>query len=504
MEVMIGIDLCRVSSKEQAEGFSLESQAVGNKSYAGKNGINLAKRFQIAESASAGKNRKIFKQLMELLNKDNSITELIVEKTDRVTRNLSDLVQVNDWLQKSENNRLHLVKENLIITKNSKSTETFIWSIKASVAEFYSRNLKEEVLKGMDQKAEEGWYPNNRKFGYRLVLKDRRKVWEINPAEAYFVKQVFLLYSSGFSLKEVRNRVFELGLNRNGKPISANSLSIILKDPFYIGRFSWRGKIYEGNHPPLITPEAYYRAQEILAGKGHSRFTKHFFPYSKGLIKCPTCNHSLVGELQKGVVYYRCHKCKGQKYLKEETIGLEILKHLEKFEVDKPSLADWIRDALKAYRGEELFFTNSVVDSLSEQLKQVHTRRSKLFDDHADGKIDESFYQQKLTEYSSQIKDFEKGIAANNRNEELSIKLAHSIFELALRANKLYSKKFTPEEKWRFLKVASSNITNKGDYLDVTYKNGFEVLLNRPKLQVGEPHRIRTCNRMLKRHLLYR
>ncbi len=492
MKVMQAIGLSRVSTKDQQEGFSLTAQTNLVKEYSQRNKFNLVETVEMAETASGERIRKRFRQLIERLNKDGSITELVVEKTDRVTRNLADLVAVNNWLQKKEENHLHLVKENLVISKNSKSTETFIWSIKASVADFYSKNLGEEVRKGMNQKAAEGWFPNNRKVGYKLVLKEDRKVWEINPDEAIFVKQAFSFYISGLSIKETVTRLFDAGFRQNGKPIAKNHLWKILKDPFYIGKFNWRGQIYEGKQQPLVSPDVFYRTQELLEGKSHARTKKHIFSYGKGLIKCPTCDHSLVGELQRGQVYYRCHSCEKQKYLKEDVIGTEIIQHLKKFEIKSPRLADWIKDALKAYRGEELLFTNNVLKTLTDQLEQVNTRRSKLYDDHADGKVDEGFYEVKMAEYNAQVKDLEKGIAKNERNEELSIKLAHSIFELALRAKSLYLKRFTPEKKWQFLKLASSNITNKGDYLDITYKNGFEVLFKRPKLQIGSGAGIRT------------
>ena len=501
IKLMQAIGLSRVSTKDQQEGFSLTSQTNLLKEYSKKHDFDLVEIIEMAESASSERNRKLFRQLMDRLDKDSSITELVVEKTDRITRNWADLVAVNNWLQKNENNHLHLVKENLIINKNSKSTETFIWSIKASVADFYSRNLREEVLKGMEQKALEGWYPNNKKFGYRLVLKEGRKVWEINPAEAFFVKQAFSLYASGLSIKAVVKRLFEMGLRHSGRPVAGDHLWKILKDVFYIGKFNWRGQIYEGKHEPIISLERFYYVQDLLQGKGHSRTIKHFFAYGKGLIKCPTCNHSLVGELQKGQVYYRCHECKDQKYLKEELIGAEIVKHLEKFEIVSPRLADWIKDALKSYRNEETLFTNDTLKKLADELELYNVRKSRLYDDHVDGKIEDNLYQQKMAEYDTRIKELEAGISQNQRNDSLSYKLADSIFELASKAKHLYLKKFTPEEKWQFLRLASSNITNRGDYLDITFKNGFDVLFNRPKLQIGEPGRIRTSDTRLKRPL---
>ncbi len=473
--------MARVSSKEQAEGYSLNAQKKDLTSYTTKNNFRVFDSFQISETASKDKQRKIFNSKMKLLYKNPQVTEFVVEKVDRLTRNFQDTINIDLWLNKNDNNKIHFVKQNRVIHKNSKSDEIFIWRIEVAVAERTANNISEEVRKGMTQKAEEGWYPNNRKFGYRLVLKDRQKVWEKDPLEAQFVERMFRLYVSGMSIRGLRNFIYEQGLQRLGKPISVSYIQRVLRDPFYSGKFNWGGVTYDGKHGTIISPDVFYKAQDLLDGKNHPNATKRFFVYGRGLIKCQYCFHSLTGEMQKGFVYYRCHHCKGQKYQKEDLISTRILDHLSRFEVKSERLLGWVKDALSAYRDEEYLFNVDVVKNLEEQKKQVKTQRKTLYDNYTAKKVTEDFYNEQYNDYTEQITNLDASIASEERSEDLSYKLAVSIFELASKAKYLWLKKFTPEKKWKFLKLASSNIIADGDYLDISYKNGFNVLYNQEK-----------------------
>ena len=62
---------------------------------------------------------------------------------------------------------IHLVKEGRVIGKESRSQDKFMHDIQVAVAKHYVENLKEEVKKGMREKAEEGIYPGRAPIGYR-------------------------------------------------------------------------------------------------------------------------------------------------------------------------------------------------------------------------------------------------------------------------------------------------------------------------------------------------
>jgi site-specific DNA recombinase len=148
--------LARVSSKAQGdEGYSLDSQLKLLRGYCDKHGLEVVKKFKVAETASKEQSRKIFHEMLVYLGKQK-IYHLAVEKTDRFTRNFRDAVAIDEWLDKDEARRLHAVKENLTLHKNAKSDVKFMWNIHLSVAKKYTDNLREEAMKGWAEKLAQG------------------------------------------------------------------------------------------------------------------------------------------------------------------------------------------------------------------------------------------------------------------------------------------------------------------------------------------------------------
>lgn len=75
----------------------------------------------------------------------------MVEKTDRLYRNLKDWVTVDEL-----GVEIHFVKENVVLSGESRSSEKFMHGIKVLVAKNYIDNLSEETRKGMLEKAQCG------------------------------------------------------------------------------------------------------------------------------------------------------------------------------------------------------------------------------------------------------------------------------------------------------------------------------------------------------------
>jgi site-specific DNA recombinase len=86
----------------------------------------------------------------------------IVEKTDRLYRNFRDCVTLEDLEVE-----IHLPKEGQVIGKDSKSQAKLVHGIQVVIARNYIENLREEVRKGMREKAEQGIYPSRPPLGYR-------------------------------------------------------------------------------------------------------------------------------------------------------------------------------------------------------------------------------------------------------------------------------------------------------------------------------------------------
>jgi site-specific DNA recombinase len=64
---------------------------------------------------------------------------------------------------------IHLPKEGQIISKYSKSQAKLVHGIQVVIARNYIENLREEVRKGMREKAEQGIYPSRPRLDIRIT-----------------------------------------------------------------------------------------------------------------------------------------------------------------------------------------------------------------------------------------------------------------------------------------------------------------------------------------------
>src|SRR6266513_3235312 len=199
LERIQAVSYSRVSSKDQEkEGYSIPAQQKLETNYAAEHGFAVVREFIDVETAKRA-GRTGFGQMVEYFRKNRSCRVLLVEKTDRLYRNFRDYVTLDEL-----DVQIHFVKENGILSRDSRSSEKFIQGIKVLMAKNYIDNLSEEARKGMQEKAEQGIWPTKCPLGYRNVTgADGKKIIATDPAIAPLIIKLFEWYARGdISLKE--------------------------------------------------------------------------------------------------------------------------------------------------------------------------------------------------------------------------------------------------------------------------------------------------------------
>ncbi len=361
----------RVSSKEQEkEGYSIPAQLKLLKDYAAAEGFTVAQEYVDVETAKQT-GRAAFGEMVTWLRAHPDVRVILVEKTDRLYRNLKDWVTIDEL-----DAEIHFPKEGVVLSRKSRSSEKFMHGIKVLMAKNYIDNLSEEARKGMQEKAEQGIWPTKTPLGYLNVTgPDGRKVIAVDPEVAPVFSKLFEWYATGeFALKEVAKKARAAGLvyKKSGKPVPTSTVHSILRNRLYTGWFEWNGKLYQGKHDPLVSVEAWERVQGVMDGRNaskHRRMT-HDFAFS-GLIACARCGCSVVGEIKKQkYISYHCtgyaDKCRGEpascrrKYVREEVLEKQFTAMLGQLRFDDEVL-EWVREALHASHADE---------------RQEHERRS--------------------------------------------------------------------------------------------------------------------------------
>src|SRR5271156_6583144 len=212
----------RVSSKDQErEGYSIPAQLKFLREYAQNHELNVLREFVDVETAKMT-GRKHFGEMVRFLRGHKTCRIVLVEKTDRLYRNFRDCVTLEDL-----DIEIHLPKEGQIISKESRSQAKLVHGIQLVIARNYIENLREEVRKGMREKAEQGIYPSRPPLGY--TNNKASHTIEVDGRKAPIAKRLFEIYGSGkYSLSMLRQSIkADFGMT-----FSNGYLVRILKNPF--------------------------------------------------------------------------------------------------------------------------------------------------------------------------------------------------------------------------------------------------------------------------------
>ncbi|MBL8121308.1 recombinase family protein [Candidatus Saccharibacteria bacterium] len=371
------VTLARVSSKSQEDGYSLNSQQKLMDKYCADQKLRVVKKFRISETASKNEQRKVFREMLRYV-KHQKIVNLVVEKTDRLTRNLRDAVVVDDWLESDEHRRLHMVKESLVIHKYSRSDEKLMWGIYVAFAKKYTDNLREEAMKGWQEKLAQGWMPAPSPYGYTTTVENGKKVHVIDEKRAFLVEHAFKMYlQAGQNISTVTAEVAKSGLlSSKGRPLVKSAVHKVLRNPFYIGKIQFDGKRYPGAHEPLLSRKLFMAVQDKLKDGYHERKKEH---------------NPLF---------------KGRQFLREDRLEDYLLMCLDEIDNSRAGgrllhrLTGLLESMRQSYIGQH---RESVMKAIRQQIKRLERIEDNLYEDKLAGVIGGQKYTDKVAELHDEL-----------------------------------------------------------------------------------------------------
>jgi site-specific DNA recombinase len=345
---MNGVIYCRVSSKEQVEGTSLESQRLACEEYARANKIGVLKVFvEQGESAKFADRT----QLMELLEfcreKTGKVQVLLVWKVDRFARNVGDHFNIKASLLKYG---VRVVSATEPIDSNPEGN--LMETILAGFAQFDNDIRAMRTVHGMRRKIQEGIFPWGPPFGYKSSVKgDEKKTEPDQPSQPSFglLQKAWKEFAKGIYTKaEIRRLMTTWGIvTPRGLPLSPQSLDNLFRNPYYAGVLvdPWSGEEFEGKHLPIVSRQDFARVQQIVSRHNLSvphQKVRPEFPL-RGLVRCQDCGAYLTAAFSRGrsrrYSYYRCGnpKCGHQGGYRSETVHEEFEAFLDVI-VPRPEL----------------------------------------------------------------------------------------------------------------------------------------------------------------------
>jgi site-specific DNA recombinase len=462
----------RVSSKDQErEGYSIPAQLKLLCEYAHSHEFQSVQKFIDVETAKTT-GRKQFGEMVRFFRENPSCRIAIVEKTDRLYRNFRDCVTLEDL-----EIEIHLPKEGQVIGKDSKSQAKLVHGIQVVIARNYIENLREEVRKGMREKAEQGIYPSRPPLGYRN--NKLAHTIEVDPQKAPLAKRMFELYASGLhSLGNVRKMLKE----EFGQLLAKGYLERLLKNPFYKGQFIWEDKLYNGTHTPLISAQLFEQVQSVFRGHNKPKYRKHEFAFS-GLLHCAYDNCTVTAELKKNrYTYYRCTGYRGKcdlPYFREEELGDRLAVTLRNIHIPDDVLIQ-LEKSLLTDKGCEEAIRKQQGERLRQRLTAVRHRLDQAYLDKLDGKISEEFWNRKSAEWIAEEQQVLLAMQGLEQAKPERMIDAVRTLELANKAYFLYLKQ-EPAEKAKLLKLVLSNCAIDAASIYPTYRKPFDLIFDRTR-----------------------
>ena len=397
------VSYLRVSTHRQAErgggndeGFSIPAQREANKKKAASMGAIIIKEFVDRGESARSADRPALQQMLEYINENkNRIDYVIVHKVDRLARNRGDDVDIT--------RALHNAGVKLVSTTESideTPSGILLHGIMSSIAEFYSRNLSNEVIKGLSQKAKDGGTNYRAPLGYKNIRtvdnqgRENRTVI-LDEERAPLIRLAFKYYATGdWTIKDLANYLALRGLTTAktpkvpSKPVNRSILNNVLTNPYYKGMVSFEGALYPGKQIPLTDEQTWQQVQDVLASHVNGERTREHPHYLKSTVYCGSCGSRLLVHMAKshtGAVY-PYFVCAGRhgKYTHCQQKAVLINEVEEKIEelYDRMSIAPELRQKLEQWLDNSLKESadkfNTEKGSLEREKEKLERQRLKL------------------------------------------------------------------------------------------------------------------------------
>ena len=309
MTPKFAVSYLRVSTRGQAErgggadeGFSIPAQREANKKKALSMGAIVGKEFVDRGASAKSADRPELQKMLEYVKENvGRVDYVIVHKVDRLARNRGDDIDIMRTLREYG---VQLVSASESI--DDTPAGMLLHGIMSSIAEFYSQNLATEVKKGMTEKVKSGGTVARAPLGYNNVLQIDDKGREgrtvvLDEERAPLIKLAFEEYATGnWTVEALAEYLAACGLTTRAPPripsteISKKSLYQILINPYYKGIVVYKNVEYNGNHPPLVTPELWQTVQDVIASHVNGERTREHPHFLKGSLYCRNCGSRMI------------------------------------------------------------------------------------------------------------------------------------------------------------------------------------------------------------------
>lgn len=384
----------RYSSDNQRD-VSIDQQRKEAQKYCERKGYMIVKEYEDHALTGTDDNRPAFQQMLNEVQRLRP-AYLILWKSDRLARNRELASIVKGHLRKS-GVRWEYVAQTT--PDEDDPTSIIVDALYEAFDEWYSYNLMQNVMRGLNDNASKALYNGVPVLGY---IGKRDHPYEIDDKTAPIVQKIFKDYASGIPMQMIVNSLNDGGIKTGrGNRFTINSIRKILHNRSYIGEYSWGEHTIPDGMPRIVSNELFEQAQSQLAKnkRGGGQAERRLIPDSSAdywltghlFCGCGAAMQGISGTSRHGYkcYYYSCSahrkkKCNMGNKRKStiEEIVLYILKEFLSNPTMQVLLAEHCYNQYKSEHGDRKVYIQSL-DTTIKDTERKYDNIVKAIEDGA-------------------------------------------------------------------------------------------------------------------------
>ena len=427
-EPKTAVAYARYSSAQQRD-VSIEQQLRDIRAYAEREGYTIIHEYaDRAKSGFKNSDRRVEFQAMLTAAASGMFDTILAWKVDRFGRNrresamykgqLADLgVSVRYAMEPIPDGAAGVLTEGML----------------EAIAEWYSRNLSENIRRGRKDNAGKAIHNGIKIFGYD---KGPDGHYIVNEADAALVRRIFSMYAQGNSVTTIERTLKAEGvLTSNGIPFGHSRILYMVTNEAYIGTYHYDGISVPSGLPAIIDRDTWEICQALRQKTSRHYEKKPDTFILSGKCTCGLCGgnvrgHSGVGR-RHAYYYYICGNKRSNSGCTLPTIRKEAF---------EKKILDYLFDQVLA--GELLNrFADMIIDAImaSKEASPVRQMETTLQDirrriTNINKAISEGIWTAStgdmLKDLTKQAEDLEKNISYHQMTEQITISKNRVLFLL--------------------------------------------------------------------------
>jgi site-specific DNA recombinase len=463
----------RVSTIEQVENYSLETQERECRNFCKRNGWDVLEVFRDEGQSAKTANRPALQKLLTLCTKEakqRGITAVVVYKVDRLSRQISDHVNIVSQIR-SAGVEFHSTAEHFDDTPAGRLTEGMF----ALFAQFDNDVRAERTRTGMKAAAAQGRWVWPAPLGYTHNPTKTPSLLLDPEAAPLIARAITAIADRRLNQAEALREATELGLrSHSGKPVPAQTFGKLVRNPLMCGRIvkpEWEIDV-GGDFEPIIDEATFSAAQDVLLGRAPGRrhtLDSPDFPLRR-IVRCAACGSAYTGSHSRSkgrhYAYYRCAKSGCSRSTPKSDFEADLVKELSRLE-PSPAVLELLDAVVEHEWQQREKADDDARRTLERREASAALRLTKLTDRFLEGTaISEELFETQSARINDELGEVRRGLD-NLGSEQPQLKATVVLARFLLADLADCWKRLEPLERPQFLRaIAPQGFTYDGEHFE--------------------------------------